>query len=113
VIGAAELARVVDTIVALYNPDRIYVFGSFAKGTLHEDSDLDLLVVKPSSLPRFRRGRDLNAFLATMAFSVDVLFYTPEEMQLELADPHSMLSVVMPSANRLYERGSGSAHARR
>jgi uncharacterized protein len=104
VIGAADVARVVDSVVALYNPDRVYVFGSYAKGLLHEQSDLDLIVVKPSTLPRFRRGRDLNGILATMALSVDVLFFTPEEMRLELADPYSMLSAIMPSAKTLYQR---------
>jgi uncharacterized protein len=104
VIGAADVAHVVDAVVALCNPDRVYVFGSYAKGLLHEESDLDLIVVKASRLPRFRRGRDLDGILATMALSVDVLFFTPEEMRLELADPYSMLSAVMPSAKTLYPR---------
>lgn len=103
-IGAVDVAHVVDTIVALCNPDRVYVFGSYAKCLLHEESDLDLIVVKASRLPRFRRGRDLNGILATMALSVDVLFFTPEEVQAELADPYSMLSAVMPSAKTLYPR---------
>jgi predicted nucleotidyltransferase len=104
VIGAAEVAHVVDAVVAHCNPDRVYVFGSYAKGLSHEESDLDLIVVKASKLPRFRRGRDLNGILATMALSVDVLFLTPEEMRMELADPYSMLSAVMPSAKTLYPR---------
>jgi predicted nucleotidyltransferase len=102
VIGEADVARVVDSIVALYRPELVFVFGSYAKGLLHEDSDLDLLVIKPSKLPRFRRGRDLNSILATMALSVDVLFFTPDELETELADPHSLLSAIMPSAKRLY-----------
>jgi uncharacterized protein len=101
VIVEADVARVVDSIVALYRPDRVFVFGSYAKGVLHEGSDLDLLVIKSSKLPRFRRGRDLNAILASMAIAVDVLFYTPEELELELADPYSMLSAILPSAKRL------------
>jgi predicted nucleotidyltransferase len=112
VIGPVELARVVDAIVALYNPDRIDLFGSFAKGTQHEGSDLDLIVVKQWSVPRHRRGRDLNVFLAAMAFSVDVLFYSPEELRQELADPFSMMSIVKPSARTIYERGVGVIHAR-
>jgi predicted nucleotidyltransferase len=102
VIAEADVSRVVDAIVALYRPDRVFVFGSYAKGLLHEASDVDLLVIKPSKLPRFRRGRDLNALLSTVAIPVDVLFYTPEEVELEIADPYSMLSAIMPTAKRLY-----------
>jgi len=102
VISETDVQRVVDLIVALYRPDRILVFGSYAKGLLHEGSDLDLLVVKPWKLPAFRRGRDLEAMLAMQAISVDVLFYTPEEMEVELADPLSMLSAILPSAKTLY-----------
>ncbi len=103
-IAAADVARVVDTVVAFCNPDRVYVFGSYAKGLVHEESDLDLLVVKASGLPRFRRGRDFDGILATLAMSVDVLFYTPEEVRLELADRYSMLSAIMPSAKIVYPR---------
>jgi uncharacterized protein len=102
VITEADVARAVATVVALCNPDHVYVFGSYAKGLVHAESDLDLLVVKDSRLPRVRRGKNLDGILATLALSVDVLFFTPEEVRLELADPYSMLSAIMPSAKLLY-----------
>ena len=100
----ADVARVVDSIVALYRPDQVIAFGSYAKGLLHEGSDLDLIVIKPWKLPRFRRGRDIQAVLATMALSVDLLCYTSEEVRLELDDPYSMLSAILPGAKTLYPR---------
>jgi uncharacterized protein len=111
VIGEREVERVVEMVVALCRPDEIYVFGSYAKGTLHEGSDLDVIVIKPSSLPRHRRGREVEAMLAHLAFSVDVLFFTPRELQQELADPYSLVSAIMPSAKLLYRTEGDAPHA--
>jgi predicted nucleotidyltransferase len=104
VIGERSLARVVDRIVALYDPELIYVFGSYAKGTLSEKSDLDLVVVRPSDLPPRMRGGDVYAVLAEMAFELDLLFMTPEELEAELQVPWSLISTVMPDARVVYER---------
>ena len=102
----ADVSAVVERIVALSDPDRIYVFGSYAKQTLHETSDLDLLIVGPSDLPPRHRGQDVMALLRGMAIDFDLLFVTPEELADELADPYSLISTVMSSARPLYERAS-------
>jgi predicted nucleotidyltransferase len=96
--------RAVESIVALTDPDRVCVFGSYSKGTLHDGSDLDFLVIGPSHLPRAHRGKDVMAALAGIAVRFDVLFVTPEELSVELTDPYSLLSSVLPGARTLYER---------
>ena len=45
-ITEAQIQAVVQRIVDGYAPDRIILFGACAYGTLTEDSDLDLLVIK-------------------------------------------------------------------
>jgi predicted nucleotidyltransferase len=103
-ITDSDVAWVVERIVALYDPDRIYVFGSYAKGAAHEKSDLDLLVVRSSELTRRHRGQDVIAVLRNMPIDFDVLFVTPDEVAEEVADPYSLLSTVMSTARTLYER---------
>jgi uncharacterized protein len=44
-VEAADLARIVDTLLQTFQPERIYVFGSRARGTPGHHSDVDLLVV--------------------------------------------------------------------
>src|SRR5215211_5693437 len=48
-----ELAVAVNRIVETFNPDRIYVFGSQARGTAKPDSDTDILSSsrRPTSQP--------------------------------------------------------------
>lgn len=105
-ITDSDIAWVVERIVALYDPDSIYMFGSYAKGAAHEKSDLDLLVVRPSELPRRHRGREVIAALRHTPIDVDVLFVTPDELEEEVTDHFSLLSTVMASARTLYERAS-------
>jgi predicted nucleotidyltransferase len=41
------LAEIVRRLVAAYQPERIYLFGSVARGEAGPDSDYDLLVIVP------------------------------------------------------------------
>ncbi|HDO26425.1 MAG TPA: nucleotidyltransferase domain-containing protein, partial [Nitrospirae bacterium] len=55
---APELMEIVKSrLINTYNPEVIYLFGSYAWGKPDEDSDLDLLVVVEKSDERFyKRG---------------------------------------------------------
>lgn len=101
-----DIARVVDRITAMCDPDEVWVFGSYAKGSQTDKSDLDIVVVKPSELPRQLRGRNVSAALMQVAFGLDLLYLTPEEVAEELASPYSLLSTVMPTAKLVYRRES-------
>jgi predicted nucleotidyltransferase len=104
VIDHRDLQNIIKRIVALYNPELIYLFGSCAKGKMTERSDLDFIVVKRTGLPRHLRGRDVVAVLAEFAVDIDILFVTPDEIEMECNKPHSLLETVMPRALLLYRR---------
>lgn len=106
-ITEADVERVVDRITAMYDPDEVWLFGSYTKGNLTEASDLDVVVVKATDTPRNLRGRNVTAVLnGTTPFGLDVLFVTPDEVQEELRHPYSLLSTVMPTAKRAYPKGA-------
>ncbi len=56
----------------------VYVHGSFASGRIGPTSDLDLLVVRETALPRNARADDL-LLAATGDMPLDVLVVTPRE----------------------------------
>lgn len=49
------LAEIVRRLVAAYQPEQVYLFGSTARGDSGPDSDYDVLVVVPDDAPRERR----------------------------------------------------------
>jgi hypothetical protein len=61
----AETQAVIDRVVALTDPDMIYLFGSRARGNADPDSDLDLLIVVPDPVGDTRqRQTELRGHLA-------------------------------------------------
>ena len=70
----AEIAR---RLVQVYAPDRIYLFGSAARGDGGPDSDYDVLVVVGDDAPaRLLRGRAGHAEIVSLGVSVDVVVRT-------------------------------------
>ncbi len=70
----AEIAR---RLVSVYQPDRIYLFGSAARGESGPDSDYDILVVVGDDAPaRLLRGRAGHAEIVSLGAAVDVVVRT-------------------------------------
>ena len=57
----AELDAIVTSIVKAVDPERIILFGSGARGTMNDESDLDILVVKDRCRPRGTTTKILDA----------------------------------------------------
>lgn len=72
-----KLAEAVRRLVAAYVPERIYLFGSAARGDASQDSDYDLMVVVPDDAPRDRReSGTAYHVLWGLGVSADVLVWT-------------------------------------
>jgi predicted nucleotidyltransferase len=75
--GDPALAEAVLRLVQAYNPDRIYLFGSVARGDAGADSDYDLLLVVPDDAPpEKRRSRLAYEALRGTGTAADVLVCT-------------------------------------
>jgi predicted nucleotidyltransferase len=66
--------EIVRRLVAYYQPERIYLFGSAARGEFGPDSDLDFCVVLPDDVPEqlFRSGA-IYGKLRDMGYPKDVV----------------------------------------
>ena len=78
-ISQETINEIKNKIIKMENPQKIILFGSYAKGNPNDKSDLDLLVIKESDLIRPKRGRDLKWDLADYPFETDLLIKTPQE----------------------------------
>ncbi|MEK7664776.1 MAG: nucleotidyltransferase domain-containing protein [Patescibacteria group bacterium] len=84
-----EIKKTTDVIVEKYQPEKIYLFGSFAWGNPTKDSDIDLFVVKKSEKPTIKMMQEVYEIIFGVGGPVDVLVYTPEQLERrkELGDP--------------------------
>ena len=72
-----KLREVIDRLVEAYRPERIYLFGSTARGEAGPDSDYDLLVVVADDADRDRRrSRLAYQALRGTGIAADVLVST-------------------------------------
>ena len=80
-IPLAAIRRFARRIAERFQPDKIILFGSAARGTMGPDSDVDLLVIKDG---RFHRRRVTTAIYRQLAGAdapVDVVVVTPDEIE--------------------------------
>lgn len=62
-----------------FGAERVILFGSYARGMVTEDSDIDLLVVAETSLSPLKRYGAVRRLLADVPASFDIIVKTPEE----------------------------------
>lgn len=73
-----RLGRLVD-LLRPYDPERIILFGSRARGQADAYSDYDVIVVKRTDRPFMERLLEVARNLAPFDRVVEALVYTPEE----------------------------------
>jgi len=86
----AEAERVIQMAKDKIGPDLMIVFGSVAKGTADENSDLDLILVKESDEDGFIRSVKARFALDDARIPVDITVYTPEEFRERLTSRYSL-----------------------
>lgn len=90
------LGEIVHRLVQAYEPERVYLFGSKARGEDSADSDYDLVVVVPGqSPPERRRSRLAYQVLRGSGVAADVLVWTrqafEERLHLKTSLPHTVV----------------------
>ena len=104
----SDITQHYDDIIAItkqINPQAIYVFGSRATQSYHDDSDLDLLVIAPSDDRPIDRRIKLHRLLREYdrKIGLDILVYTPEEAKLFENEPASFIYNILREGEKIYE----------
>lgn len=98
------LAEIVRRLRDVFQPSRIYLFGSRARGDAGADSDYDLMVVVRDDMPRPLRqpGVAYRALRGTGA-AADILVWTQGAFQSRLSLRASLPTTVVEEGTLLYE----------
>lgn len=99
-----ELKRITDTIVRAYKPEKIILFGSYAWGKPHPESDVDLFVVKKTTVPSLKRIEALDRLFQRRELPMDFLVYTPSQLQRRVELGDFFVEEIVTKGKVLYER---------
>ena len=81
-IPASEsfISTMVDRIVEGWKPSRLVLFGSHARGTATDSSDVDLLVILPNVSDKRDTAVEIRRALGDLPVCKDIVIATPEEV---------------------------------
>ena len=100
-----DLVRgIVQRFVDTAQPEKVILFGSQARGDARPNSDFDVLVIKHSDEPRYRRSVPLYVALADLPVEVEVMVYTPEEVEEWSEVPQAFVTTALREGATIYER---------
>jgi predicted nucleotidyltransferase len=90
-------------LVAEFQPEQVWLYGSHAWGTPHDDSDVDLLVVVPhSDETPIRRSQRAHRCLRGLRMPKDVLVETRQEVDRVKELKTSLENTILSRGRRLY-----------
>jgi uncharacterized protein len=97
------LVSIVDRLIAIYRPERIYLFGSAARCEAGPDSDYDIMIVVSDATPLGMRdtGPAYRA-LWRLGAAVDLLVWTRAQFDSRLHLRASLPSTVQREGKLLY-----------
>lgn len=99
------LPEIVNRLVREFDPLKIILFGSHARGEANVHSDLDLLVVLQRVSPKRREAVEMRRALGDLPVSKDVIVTTPEEIERRGDLVGTVLRPALREGRVLYERG--------
>lgn len=97
------LAEIVKRLQREFAPERIYLFGSQARGVAGPDSDYDLMVVVARrTAPMHKLAQRAHALLWDLGVAADVLVWSREEFDSRVHLRASLPSLVLDEGRLLY-----------
>lgn len=96
------VTTLIDKIKMQFQPQKIILFGSYAWGEPTEDSDIDLFLIMDSNLRRDERARQVRKIFSDRTFPLDIIVYTPQEVQQSLARGNLFIKEILTKGGVLY-----------
>jgi predicted nucleotidyltransferase len=110
-VPMAVIRQFARKVAERFHPDKIILFGSYADGKPHVDSDVDILVVMPA-----RNEIDQAVRIDRVVdplFPLDLIVCTPKNIAWRLKEGDSFLRQILTRGKVLYEEADGPMDANR
>lgn len=86
-----------------YNPEKIILFGSWARGDQQEGSDVDLLVIKKTKTKPQDRFSEVAKYLPR-DIAVDAIVYTPGELVEARKKNRLLIENILDEGREIYAK---------
>lgn len=106
-ISKKLLQEATKRLVSKFQPERIILFGSYARGTADEHSDADILVVCPVKKNRIKVMVEMDGVLDGLKIARDIVVLTPKEFTIDKEIPGTIARYANKEGVLLYERKTG------
>ena len=104
-IPRAAIREYAHQIAEQFHPEKIILFGSYAYGKPHKDSDVDILVVMPAADEINQAVRILEK--TNSSFPLDLIVRTPHNLRWRLEEGDWFLREIIGRGTVLYEKAHG------
>ena len=98
------ITQMVSRIAARFNPEKIVLFGSHARGIAGPDSDADLLVIMPVQNNRRRQATEIDKALLGIDLPADIIVASPADIRKARKKRESIMNEALREGQVLYER---------
>lgn len=103
---ARKIEEMVRRIVAGFDPEKVILFGSHARGTADADSDVDLLVVMDAVGSKKEREIEIRLALRGLGAPKDVIVVTPHELERYRDVVGTIIRPALEEGQVIYERSA-------
>jgi predicted nucleotidyltransferase len=104
-IPQKAIDQVVEQIVENFKPQKIILFGSYARGNPRPESDVDMLVIMDTPLKESELSLEIRHDLGVM-FGMDLIVYKPQHLIKRLKMGDWFLRDILKEGRVLYESRS-------
>ena len=101
--------EIVDKIVEVLDPEKIILFGSWARGEAGPDSDVDLAVIAETDEPRHKALGEIAWDLRHLHLSLDLRLFSPDRWRYFRQVWSSFPSIIEDTGRVIYERTGSQA----
>lgn len=99
----AVIAEATQRLIEAVHPEKIILFGSYARGDFDQRSDLDVLVILPKVENRFEEMIRLYSVLRGLGIPVDIVVYSADEVKERSHLRGTMLYHALSEGRVLYD----------
>ncbi len=97
---------IIQSIIRNYAPQKIVLFGSYARGEAHEGSDIDLMLIKETSKRFIDRIADVIK-LNNTSLSLEPLVYSPLELETMKKEKRDFIMTIEEEGIEIYDARRG------